>query len=132
MVKKMQKKKMKFTHEIVIDGEKEVTVRDVNVETLNTGEIVYDYIENNHNFLMKFSFHDEGLLVKIYGDDYVALIPLELNQKTSGKYIIRQQEVVFDFFLRQIEVKSLAIYLEYDIFTRGSVISNNTWRIEVK
>lgn len=123
---------MKFTHEILIDGEKEVFVRDVNAEVLNAGEFVYEYEEDNHTVLMKFFFHDEGVLVKIYGDNYVSLIPLELNKKTCGKFNFQQHEMTFDFFLKKIEIKSLAIYLEYDIFTRDSVISNNTWRIEVK
>lgn len=128
----MQKETMKFIHEITIDGDKDIIVREVNVEVLNTGEIIYEYLEEGHSVLMRFLLHEDGLLVRLLGNEYVAVIPLELNQKTSGKYVINGKELVFDFFLRKIEVKSLAIYLEYDIFSHGSVISNNTWRIEVK
>ena len=128
----MKNEMMKFTHEINIDGDIDIIVRDVNASVLNTGEVVYEYQEDNHTVLMRFIFHEDGLLVRLIGNDYIAVIPLELNEKTSGKYVINGKELIFDFILHKITVKSLAIYLEYDIFTKDSVISNNTWRIEVK
>ena len=70
----MQKETMKFIHEITIDGDKDIIVREVSVEVLNTGEIVYEYLEEGHSVLMRFLFHEDGLLVRLLGNEYIVFL----------------------------------------------------------
>lgn len=128
----MNKEEMKFTHIQVMDNEETKYVRDVLGEHLANGEQIYEYYEDDKLYLLRILPYDEGILVRLIADGYQANIPLELNEMTEGKYVMMGKIMQFNFFLKKIDRKGLAIYLEYDIFHKGSVISNNTWRIEVK
>ncbi len=127
----MKQSNLVFKYKQVIDGELTSFQRDIIGECINN-ELVYEYDEEGKRILMRFLVEDENVLIRLHGDNYQAIIPMELNQKTEGKYIIQGKELIFGFYLKKIVIKRLAIYLEYDIFTKDSVISNNTWEIEVK
>ncbi len=125
----MEKTKVYLFREQTIDEDTSNESQKLNAYFASDNLRVYENEENDLVFTLL--VEGETILLKIIRDDYQAYIPLRIEQMTSGQYVFGDKTLQFEFILHKIVCKGLEIYMEYDIFSKQSVISNNTWKIEV-
>ncbi len=127
----MNWQKVRLINSQTIDGEttQESYLMDTLINEPNL--LVYSYQNKNKPVDLSIAFNEEQFLIKIKTHDYHALILLAINEKTQGHYYFGDKTMSLEFILRKIVRKGVEIYMEYDIFSKQSVISNNTWKIEV-
>lgn len=127
----MDWQKVRLTNSQIIDGE---TTQESHIMDTIINEphlLAYSYQMENKPVDLSLAFNENQLLIKIKTHDYHAVIPLEKNEKTIGHYYFGEKTIQLEFVLHKIVRKGVEIYMEYDIFSKQSVISNNTWKIEV-
>lgn len=127
----MEKIKVKMIREQRMDGETIIEEQEMLAFSLSENEYIYEYEEKEGLFTIRLLFHECGVFVKIFSPHYRARIPFVLHQKEEGEYHIGGKTMHLDFLLKKIQRKGFAIDMEYDIFSRQSVISNNTWKVKV-
>lgn len=113
------------------DHEEEQEVISMEAYCVSESEILYEYLQEGKKTTIRMTHTQDRVLLRIFTSEYEAIIPLQLHQKTQGKYHFGKHILTFDFILQKIECKGVAISFEYDIVSKESVISNNTWQIEV-
>lgn len=111
------------------EEEKETILMDA--YCISENEMLFEYLQEGKRTSIRILYTENELLLRIFADEYHATIPLHLYQATQGNYYFGNRILTFDFILKKIECKGVAISFEYDIVSKESVISNNTWRIEV-
>ncbi len=127
----MDKKSVKLIRIQRQNQEEEKEVIPMEAYSISENEVLYEYLQEGKRTSIRILSLESELMIRVFNDEYHAQIPLRLHQTTQGNYYFGNQTLTFDFILRKIECKGVAISFEYDIVSKESVIFNNTWRIEV-
>ncbi len=127
----MEKKSVRLTRKQIIDSDITTETQIMEAYELSDNLKVFEYELDQKKVTLSILMEDDSVMVKILHDDYRAIIPLQMKKMTDGSYVLNDKIFQFQFFLHKIVCKGVEIYMEYDIFSKQSVISNNTWKIEV-